>query len=305
MNYQDFCGSDSVLPTPYIHVATKISKWEKYECIEINGLKFIRGYSTEKTDSKLFEYKEINDGIFFWDLMILYSKLSPKIFTHDQFASNAAITDNDINLIIHFCEQHGLPFWNKKLTTEPFSNISNEDFIGASPHPLDDVRNTLFRSIVPFSQNNLFPVPSFAFGLMYLRTDFLRIINYHGWEEYINILQILTSRDRISLKAIKRNNPHYEKISLYTPSFTKFETYWDSSLLSLRLNSENLFHLSIYQLCLYMQSGTFGNGIIKTCPKCHKQFIAKRKDQKYCYNPCTRQAVHMQKKRSDDNFKNK
>ena len=37
MNYQDFCGNESMLPTPYIRVVTKIRKVEKYECIEING----------------------------------------------------------------------------------------------------------------------------------------------------------------------------------------------------------------------------------------------------------------------------
>ena len=57
MNYQDFCGNESMLPTPYIRVVTKISKWEKYECIEINGFKFIYGSSIKNTESNLFEYK--------------------------------------------------------------------------------------------------------------------------------------------------------------------------------------------------------------------------------------------------------
>ena len=53
-----------MLPTPYIRVVTKISKWEKYECIEINGFKFIYGSSIKNTESNLFEYKEIDNSSF-------------------------------------------------------------------------------------------------------------------------------------------------------------------------------------------------------------------------------------------------
>lgn len=306
MDYQDFCGTDSMLPTPYIRVVTKISKWEKYECVEIEGFKFIRGSNIKNLNSNLFEYREIDNSSFFWALMMLYSDLSPGIFTSTQSLGNTAITDNDIKLILRFCKTHGLPFWNKKLVAAPFTNISNDEFFGHSANGSDEMRKNILRPIVPFSQYNLFPISSFATGLMSLRTDFLRIISYHRWEDLINISLLLTPKDKKILSTMDCGHAKIRKhkcadIGLYTPSLIGFTTQWDKKTLSLRLNCENLLHLSIYHLCLLMQSGTLGSGIVKTCPKCHKQFVANRKNQTYCYTPCTPQSFYMQKKRNANN----
>lgn len=308
MNYQDFCGNESMLPTPYIRVVTKISKWEKYECIEINGFKFIYGSSIKNTESNLFEYKEIDNSSFFWALMTLYSKLSPDIFTYTQSAGNAAITDNDVKLILHFCKVHGLPFWNKKLDAAPFTNISNEEFFNDSSDKLDEMQKNILRSVIPYSQFNLFPISSLAVGLMSLRSDFLRIISYYGWENLINISLLLTPKDKKILSKMEYGSFQSSKhtdINLYTPSLIGFTTQWDNQTLSLRLNCENLLHLSAYHLCLLMQSGTLGSGIIKTCPKCHKQFVANRRNQTFCHNPCTPQSFHMQKKRNNNSTEGK
>lgn len=299
MNYQDFCGNDSALPTPYIRVITKISKWDKYECIEINGFKYIYGSSITNTDSTLFEYKEIDNSSFFWALMELYSKLSPGIFTYTQSLGNAAITDNDVELILHFCKVHGLPFWNKKIDAAPFTNISNAEFYDDTSNIFDEMQENILRSVVPFSQYNLFPISSLAAGLLSLRTDFLRIISYYKWDDLINISLILTPKDKKILSKMEYGdipNKNHVSINLYTPSLIGFTTQWDNQTLSLRLTCENLLHLSIYHLCLLMQSGTLGSGIIKSCPKCHKTFVATRRNQKFCQNPCTPQSFYMQEK---------
>lgn len=297
MDYKNFYGEDSLLPTPYIHVLTKVSKWENYDCIEIDGYKFIKGMNKE--DSNLFEFSEINDNRFFWALMTLHQNLSPELFTSIQAKGNSAITDNDVKLIIKFCKLYGLPFWNKNLDHAPFRNISSSDFGGNSYNSFDEMENNILHGIIPISQYNLFPISSFAVGLKSLWYDFLNIISCYEWNDDPNISMLLTSKDKNKLLKMKKL---YSSIDLYTPSLVSFPTRWDEDLLSLRSECENLMHLTIYHLCLLAQSGSLGSGIIKTCPKCHKQFIAKRKNQKFCYNPCTPQAFHMQKKRSENNL---
>ncbi len=297
MNYQDFCGEGSILPTPYIRVLTKISKWKKYDCIEIDEYKYICGYNDEEFDlPSLYEFVEIDNSSFFWALMALYSDLSPQLFTSIQPEGNAAITDKDIELIKKFCNTYGLPFWNKQRTHTPFANISDHDFFDSSPDPHDEFEKNILRNIIPVSKYNLFPISSFTAGLKSLRYDFLSIINYYKWYDDVNISRLLTPKDRKNLS----NMENHSKVHLYTPSLVNFPTYWDGKKLSLSLNCENLMHLFIYHLCLLMQSGTLGSGIIKTCPKCHKQFVANRKNQKFCYAPCTPQSFHMQKKRSNN-----
>ncbi len=297
MDYQNFYGEESPLPTPYLRILTKISKWKDYDCVEINGYKFIKGSGGEEPN--LFEFKEICDAGFFWALMTLHHDLSPQLFTSFQAKGNAAITDNDVKLIIKFCKSHGLPFWNTQLDHAPFKNISNRDFLGNLHDPSDEMENNLLHEIIPIAQYNSFPISSFAVGLKSLWYDFLQIINYYKWDDYTNISMLLTPEDKSKLSKMKANHLN---IDLHTPSLVSFPTYWDENLLSLRLNCENLMHLSVHHLCLLMQSGTLGSGIIKTCPKCHKQFVAKRRNQKFCGNPCTPQSFHMQKKRSENNL---
>lgn len=294
MDYQNFYGKDSPLPTPYIHVLTKVSKWKDYECVEIDGYKFIKG-STNDEESNLFEFEEINDARFFWELMTLHHDLSPELFTSFQAKGNSAITDNDVELIKKFCKSYGLPFWNKQLDHAPFKNISNSNFVGNSHNSFDEMENNILHDIIPISQYNLFPISSFTVGLKSLWYDFLQIINYYKWDDYTSISMLLTPADKNKLSRMKTS---HLGIDLYTSSLVNFPTYWDEKLLNLRLNCENLMHLSVYHLCLLMQSGTLGNGIIKTCLKCHKQFVARRKDQKFCGNPCTPQSFYMQNKRN-------
>lgn len=43
-----FYNDETVIPTPKLRVITKISKWENYDYIEDNNIKYIRGYSSEK-----------------------------------------------------------------------------------------------------------------------------------------------------------------------------------------------------------------------------------------------------------------
>lgn len=296
MDYQNFYGEESPLPTPYLRVLTKISKWKHYDCVEINGYKYIKGSGGEEPN--LFEFKEICDASFFWALMTLHHDLSPQLFTKFQANGNSAITENDVKVIKKFCRSYGLPFWSNKTTSDPFKN----SFFDNQNDSIDEIEKNILYDIIPISQYSLFPISSFAVGLKNLWNDFLKVINYYKWDDYTNISMLLTPEDKKELSRMKANHSY---IDLCTPSLVSFPTRWDENLLSLRLNCENLMHLSVHHLCLLMQSGTLGSGIINTCLKCHKQFVAKRKNQKFCYNPCTPQSFYNQKRRIEERLQKK
>lgn len=109
------------------------------------------------------------------------------------------------------------------------------------------MKKNILRSAIPYPQYNLFPISSLAVGLISLRTDFLRIISYYGWENLINISLLLTPKDKKVLSKMEYSSFQISKhtdINLYTPSLIGFTTQWDNQTLSLCLNCENLLHLS-------------------------------------------------------------
>lgn len=293
-----FYTDETVIPTPKLQVLTKISKWENYDCIEDNNIKYIRGYNSLKKDSELFAFKELNTPSVLYKLMELYYKLPCDLFSFDQSYINNTLSDNDIKLFLSFCKTYGLPFWNHKPIVNTFINASNQEMLGKNVENADIARETIFRDIIPFSQYNFFPASSFVVGLMNLHSDFLRIVCYHSWEDDINIAPLLSEKDKEKMLKIRKGYIDKQGISLYTPCLNPFVTYWDDKILGLRLNCENLMHLSAYFLCILMQSGFIGSGYIKTCPKCNQMFIAQNSRQKFCNNPCTRQAYQAMKKRN-------
>lgn len=293
-----FYNDETVIPTPKLRIITKISKWEKYDCVENNNIKYIRGYSNEKKDSELFAFNEINTPAVLYKLMELYFKMPRELFSFDQIYVNNTLCDNDIKQILSFCKNYGLPFWNYEPVANTFINAPSQSMLGKTVKQFDIARETILRDIIPFSQYNFFPASSFIIGLMNLHADFLRIVYYHSWEDDINIAPLLSKRDKEIISKIKNRQIDKQGVSLFTPQQNPFVTYWDDNNLGLRLNCENLMHLSAYHLCILMQSGFIGSGYIKTCPKCNQMFIAQNSRQKFCNNPCTRQAYQSMKNRN-------
>lgn len=298
-----FYNDETVIPTPRLRVITKISKWENYNCIEDNNIKYIRGYNSKKKDSELFAFKEINTPSVLYKLMELYFKMPCDLFSSNQTYVNNTFSSNDINLILSFCKTYGLPFWASKPVTNTFINAPNQAMFGKTVEQADIARETILRDIIPFSQYNFFPASSFIVGLIKLHDDFLRIVYYHSWEDDINIAPLLSKNDKETISKIRNGQIDKQDISLYTPQLNPFVTYWDNNNLGLRLNCENLMHLSAYHLCILMQSGFIGSGYIKTCPKCNRMFIAQNSRQKFCKEPCTRQAYQSMKNRNKSKSK--
>lgn len=269
--------------TPKLQVVTKISKWNKYDCVTIDNIKYIRGYSTN-SNSELFSFTTIKSPIVLFALMELANNIQTQT-RHLHKDINDNIVDTDIELILKFCRTYGLPFWNKGYT----GNITLND----TPTPKNDIaRTTMFRPIIPFANQNMFPIASFIVGLKLLQNDFLRVVAWNEWQNDINICGLISNVPRKVIEHHIKNNS-----DLYTPNLNPFVTYWDNKNFCLALNCENLIHLSIYYLCIISQSNDYTGGFIRKCEKCGKLFITPQSRQKYCYAPCTRQANYQAKQR--------
>lgn len=283
----EFIKDETEIPTPRIKLMIKESLWDKYELIEKNGIKYIQGQDLDEATKEIFEFRLIDSPLILWDLLELRNKLSKEIFSFNQKYINSHITDADIKLIISFCCKHGLPFWNSKPTANVFQNI-------------EDVANDedlLLHDIIPLGTSNIFPVPSFVVGLDSIYKDFLRLIVANDWQEDINIIPLLTDRDKPLLKLFQKLQAKNNTVDLYTARLCPYVTFWNPKLMSLQLNCNNLMHLSSYHLCAIQQAQDYSGGTIKICPKCKQMFIAKTPQQKFCNNPCTRQSYYASKKR--------
>lgn len=282
-----FSREDTEIPTPRFKIVTRISKWENYESIEINGIKYIRGYSDDNT-SELFQFDVIDTPIILYHFLELYTKLPHGLFSSDQYYINSLLTDSDISLILAFCKKHGLPFWSNKPTANPFEIITEENDVAIS---------TMLHEVIPFSKENYFPVCSFIAGLNSLHTDFLKVVSANLWEDDENIHLLLSDNDRKRISEFRKIQSKHKSIGLYTPNLFPYLTFWNDNIMSLQLNCNNLMHLSTFYLCTLQQAQDCTGGSIRICPKCKQPFVYKTPQQKFCLNPCTRQSYYSQNNR--------
>lgn len=284
-----FIHDETEIPTPKLKIVTKISLWERYEVSEVNGIKFIVGTSS-LPESLLFEFKEFSSPIVLYELMSLYKNLPSDLFSCNQILINDKLSQKDISLVLSFCNKNGLPFWNNNLTSNAHINFTECEN--------DDVAmSTIFHGIIPFSTKNMFPISSFINSLFFLHNDFLRIVAANNWDDDINVQILLSDNDREKIETIRKSQTKNNIIGLYTPNLNPFTTYWNDKEMCLQLNCENLMHLSTYHLCTLQQSQDFSGGYIKKCPKCNQLFVSSKPQQKFCNNPCTRQAYYSIKKK--------
>lgn len=288
---QEWINTETEIATPKIQVITKISKWDKYEYNEINGIKYIRGISTSE-DSKLFEYKEINNMNILLELLALCKKLEVKYTLYESEISKN-ITQNDILYILDFCKRNGLPRWGN-INDLPVENYC----VNGKNNNFDNPKNNMLRDIIPFSTENYIHIPSFIRALHYIKMDFLRVITSHDWDYDINVQPFLTESDKQFLKKVDRR-VHSFSLHLYMPHFLPFTTYWNNERAGLFLNCENPIHLSVYYLCVLRQQNEFSTGAIKICKKCGNYFVASNSRMKFCNNPCTRQSYYAKMKRTN------
>lgn len=293
-----FTRETTEIPTQKIKIVTKLSTWEKYECTNIRDFKYIRGFNSGDTID-MYHFELVESPLILYEFMELKIKLSNEIFDHNQQYINEHLTEADIDLILSFCRKHGLPFWNTNLTKDVFRNQEDDNIDDNSPL----ARKSLFHDIIPLSTENIFPISSFIVGLLDLHTDFLHIVAANNWEEDENIHFLLCKQDEDRIVKIKKLQSKRKNIGLYTPCLCPYYTFWNDSAMSLQLNCNNIMHLSTYHLCTLQQAQDYSGGYIRTCPKCNQIFIATTPQQKFCNNPCTRQAYYSikKRKRSTDN----
>jgi hypothetical protein len=290
----DFLRNESEIPIPRIRLMVKKSVWDEYLLTEIDGIKYIQGKDTITKERTAFEFELLDSPLVLWDLIELKTKLSDEIFTIKQSYINDQISDNDIALILSFCSKYGLPFWNIKPTAEVFINYE-DSITKETPTPAEV---NIFHDIIPFADCNSFPVSSFIVGLLYLHRDFLSIIAANNWEDDEMIYSLLSSKDLEQIEQIRKRQAKRHTVSLLVPRQHPYYTYWNDTKMALQLRCNNIMHLASYHLCAIQQSQDYTSGnTLKICPKCKQLFIAKTPQQKFCNNPCTRQAYYSSKKR--------
>lgn len=287
----EFIHDETEINTPKVKVITKISKWDKYELVELDGKKCIRGYNVHP-DSELFDFVEFSDQSILIALIQLKTKIkTPYSNNQDTIADN--IANSDIDLLLEFCNRWGLPMWGKEPTENYCSNEDN----------LNMAARTITRPVVPLLKENYLYIPSFIQGIYMLYNDFLKVVVYNGWQEDINTKPLLKGITKNHLQNLTKSINSDFKIKHDIPAFTlymanlmPFVTYWNNKEMCLQLNCENLMHLSVYFLCLWLQTSEFTGGYIKVCKKCGQMFITENSRKLFCENPCTRQAYYYKRK---------
>lgn len=286
---KEWIREETEIAAPKIQVTTKISKWEKYEYIEINGFKFIRGSSSDK-NSQLFEFKKIDNMNVLLELLMLYNSLEVKYSLYESEISKN-ITQNDISLIIKFCKRNGLPRWGN-IDDMPVENYC----VNGTGNDLRDSFANIFYDTTPYSTENIMHIPSFIRALHFIKMDFLRIVASHDWDYDINIQHFLNDTDKQFLQKVNRSGQGIS-LHLFMPHYFPYTTYWNNEKSALILHCENLLHLSTYYLCVLRQQEVFSSGVVVPCRKCGNYFVAHDSRMKFCNNPCTRQSYYANKKR--------
>lgn len=299
----DYLGTEISIPHPRINVATNISKWDCYDIIEDNGIKFVIGTSLK--DKDIFENKPVNSPLFLYELLHLYTEIPPTHYSRMQSIVNSLYScdscDSVNKRIIKFCKKYGLPFWSDYYTIDFHKNPIFDSF---SP-------KELFHGLVPLGKSNRFPIASFCYALNEIHYLFLIIVFENEWIYYDegehkwiyyddNVKQFLCDNDIqiLNLFYDRMNKKNRINTSLYQDAST-YTTYWNNDLFCLQLECNNLFHLAIYYLCLMRQSKSFSGGYIRTCKKCNQLFVTDNPRKQFCNNPCTRQAYYSEKKRKE------
>jgi hypothetical protein len=289
----EIISDESEILLPKLKILTKVSKWDKYESVKRKlydkdnnayDFTFIRGYATTTKDTELYSYQEIDNIDFFIALIELHNKLSVE-YTVMQADIEKNLSSKDIDLILSFCRSYGLPFWASSLTAVTVFNDNSNIKTG------DTTSENLFRSIVPFSEENYFPVASFVVGLNSFYNDFLLLVGLNHWQDDINISPLIKGNEkRISL-LLEINT------DFYTPNLNPFVTYWNNINKCLALNCENIMHLAAYYICIMYQQKVFSFGYILKCKKCGNLFVSHQSRKRFCGKPCTRGAYYIANKR--------
>jgi hypothetical protein len=286
----EFIHDDTAVNTPKIKVVTKISKWDKYDFVEMNDNLWICGSST-KQGSELFSFQEVNNPNILFRLLELQAKIkTPYSSNHKYMIENYC--NDDTGHILAFCKRFGLAIWG---------NPSNSVVSSLSDN--DTEKNTLLRPVIPLADCNYMNIPSFLFALHNIKMDFLKIVYNKGWQDDTNISPLISKKEKNMMEKMVENKcTHVMELAikrqyLYYPSQLPFVTYFDTGSMRLALNCENLLHLAIYQLCLMLQGTDFTGGYICRCKKCGELFYTSQSRQKFCNNPCTRQSYYNYNKR--------
>lgn len=285
---KDIAKQETEILTPCITVTVKISKWDEYGCgIDQNGTKYIMGFNEKPKDS--FQWVKIENGELLFLLIKLYRDIylsCNEIFSSNQDYVNEIISDSVISLILNFCKKQGLPFWNRKRTANIFKNMETK---------YDGVREQIISDIPYFSDMVALPICSFISGLNSLHTDFLNMVAFKCWHTDALIDMLLTDTDKKYVEE-KTYDKHFD---LYTPCLCNFITRWDSIESCLQMQCENIMQIAVYHLCILFQSDNFNGcgGNWRICKKCGQIFYASRSNQKYCRNPCSKQAAYSSRKR--------
>jgi len=275
------------IASPTLEAVTLVSTWEAYRVIENkNNFLIIEGYN--KYDYKdLFTEKVIDTDKVLWDLLGLFYNLSDCKYAHMQPEINSKLTENDLKLILSFCKKYGLPCW----CDTPAVNLCLP-----YQHSNDITKNNMLYNLSPLGLCNSFVIASFVTALHRLYNDFLGIVAYNKNSSLLlDLNPLITEKGK---KYINDIQPLQDKngLDLFTPSLYPFTTFWEHNENRLQLRCNNLLHLAIYYLCLFASQKAFTGGYIKQCSFCGKLFIAKRKQERFCNSPCTRQAYYSYKK---------
>lgn len=287
-----FTRETTEIPTQKLKIVTKISRWDNYECVDIRDMKYIRGFNLDNAID-MCQFELVDSPLILYKFMELKQKLSKEIFDYNQHYINEHLTDNDIDLILNFCKKNGLPFWNKNITVDVFRNQEDEK----NENMQDLEEQSLCHEIIPLSTENFFPISSFIVGLLELHLDFLRVVSANNWEDDENIHFLLSKEDKDKIINIRKIQSQHNNVELFTPCLCPYYTFWNNKAMSLQLNCNNIMHLSTYHLCTLQQAQDYSGGYIRVCPKCNQIFVATTPQQKFCNNPCTRQAYYSAKKK--------
>lgn len=284
MEYE-YYAEESTIASPSIQVISTVSKWDKYDfCTNDDGYIFVVGFNDKERVQEAWSKSQFESNDILFDILILYKNISDAKGKHSLKHINQHITNNDITLIINFCNKYGLPFFSKM-------PLAGADVFQLMP------TSTLksYRSVPPFVKNCQFAIASFIAGLGFLFCDFLHVAAFNDWEYQ---LPHLINGNKETIKSMKQSMYEDGVINLFTPVMNHFITKWDSESQGLVIATDNLMHLAAYYLCLLAAQKFPSNKDIAPCEKCGKLYIRKRPNQKYCGNPCTPQSAYSKRKHS-------
>ncbi len=286
---------ETPIANPRIKVSYLSFKFEKYNFLEENGILYLCGKNPEPKE--LFKKETTDSYNILLELITLHRDLevstfiSPFKFGINKISHAILNSEHDLERILKFVKKHGFPYFNKAADYNIFyNNIPTEG------NTLGTAKKNILYDVSPFCDDGKFNVSLFVYILhQILIQDFIRIVAYHGLKDYLNIF--LTNKDK---KQITFFEKHMNNLSLQSPDYNTFITYWNNESMALEVRTENIMHLSSYYLCLMASSGGI-EGYVRQCKGCGMLFVTDNPRLRYCQNPCTRQNIHMRKMRQKRN----